>query len=115
MADYADDFGIEIHCVYSHLRDPNELRANPANPNQHSAHQLQLLASIIQEQGWRNPITVSKRSGLVVRGHGRVLRFAGEAADRGDVHFLHRRGERVAEHFEAFVEQRRANRGRALR
>lgn len=69
---YTDDFGIEIHCVYSDLRSPGELRPNPANPNQHSAHQIQLLASIIQEQGWRAPITVSKRSGLVVRGHGRL-------------------------------------------
>ncbi|MFZ4764080.1 MAG: ParB/Srx family N-terminal domain-containing protein, partial [Roseimicrobium sp.] len=48
------------------------MKPNPANPNRHSAHQIQLLASIIQEQAWRNPITVSKRSGLVVRGHGRL-------------------------------------------
>ena len=51
---------------------PSSLKPNPANPNRHSAHQIQLLAAIIQEQGWRNPITVSKRSGLVVRGHGRL-------------------------------------------
>lgn len=63
---------IAIHCVYSDLRAPFLLKANPDNPNRHSAHQIQLLASIIQEQGWRNPITVSKRSGLVVRGHGRL-------------------------------------------
>ena len=48
------------------------LKPNPVNPNRHSAHQIQLLASIIQEQGWRNPVTVSKRSGLIVRGHGRL-------------------------------------------
>ena len=54
------------------MADPNELKPNPANPNRHSAHQIQLLASIIQDQGWRNPITVSKRSGLVVRGPGRL-------------------------------------------
>lgn len=63
---------IPVHCAHTALHDPNTLKPNPANPNRHSAHQIQLLASIIQEQGWRNPITVSKRSGLVVRGHGRL-------------------------------------------
>jgi len=63
---------IPVHCAHTALLDPNTLQPNPANPNRHSAHQIQLLASIIQEQGWRNPITVSKRSGLVVRGHGRL-------------------------------------------
>jgi hypothetical protein len=69
---FTDDLGIEIHCVYSHLRHPQELKPNPDNPNRHSAHQISLLASIIQEQGWRAPVTVSNRSGLVVRGHGRL-------------------------------------------
>ena len=63
---------IPVHCAHTALLNPNSLKPNPANPNRHSAHQIQLLASIIQEQGWRNPITVSKRSGLVVRGHGRL-------------------------------------------
>lgn len=63
---------IPIHCAHTRLVDPNALKPNPANPNRHSAHQIQLLASIIQEQGWRNSITVSKRSGLLVRGHGRL-------------------------------------------
>jgi hypothetical protein len=31
------------------------------------------LARIIEAQGWRAPITISNRSGLVVRGHGRLL------------------------------------------
>jgi hypothetical protein len=63
---------IPIHCAHTRLLDPATLDPNPANPNRHSAHQIQLLASIIQEQGWRNPVTVSKRSGLIVRGHGRL-------------------------------------------
>lgn len=63
---------IPVHCAHTALLDPNTLKPNPVNPNRHSAHQIQLLASIIQDQGWRNPITVSKRSGLVVRGHGRL-------------------------------------------
>jgi hypothetical protein len=63
---------IPVHCAHTRLVDPNTLKPNPVNPNRHSAHQLQLLASIIQEQGWRNPVTVSNRSGLIVRGHGRL-------------------------------------------
>ena len=63
---------IPVHCAHTRLVDPDTLKPNPANPNRHSAHQIQLLASIIQEQGWRNPVTVSKRSGLIVRGHGRL-------------------------------------------
>ena len=63
---------IPVHCAHTRMADPASLLPNPANPNRHSAHQIQLLASIIQEQGWRNPVTVSKRSGLIVRGHGRL-------------------------------------------
>jgi ParB-like chromosome segregation protein Spo0J len=63
---------IPVHCAHTRLADPASLQPNPVNPNRHSAHQIQLLASIIQEQGWRNPVTVSKRSGLIVRGHGRL-------------------------------------------
>jgi hypothetical protein len=63
---------IAVHCAHTALVHPDKLRPNPANPNKHSAHQIQLLAAIIQQQGWRAPITVSKRSGLVVRGHGRL-------------------------------------------
>jgi len=63
---------LKVHCAHDALVDPAKLRPNPVNPNQHSAHQIQLLAAIIQEQGWRAPITVSNRSGLIVRGHGRL-------------------------------------------
>jgi len=35
--------------------------------------QIELLAKIIRAQGWRAPITVSTRSGFIVRGHGRLL------------------------------------------
>jgi hypothetical protein len=63
---------IPVYCAHTSLVDPATLKPNPLNPNRHSAHQIQLLASIIQEQGWRNPVTVSNRSSLIVRGHGRL-------------------------------------------
>jgi hypothetical protein len=63
---------VTVHCAHTALVHPGSLQPNPDNPNRHSAHQIQILAAIIQEQGWRAPITISKRSGLIVRGHGRL-------------------------------------------
>jgi DNA modification methylase len=64
---------ISVHCAYDELADITMLVPNPRNPNQHPKKQIELLAKIIQSQGWRAPITVSTRSGFVVRGHGRLL------------------------------------------
>ena len=48
-----------------------DLKPNPRNPNTHPEKQIVLLARIIEAHGWRVPITVSTRSGMIVRGHGR--------------------------------------------
>jgi hypothetical protein len=64
---------IPVHCAYDELADITTLVPNPRNPNQHPQKQIELLAKIIKNQGWRAPITVSTRSGFVVRGHGRLL------------------------------------------
>lgn len=50
-----------------------EIIENPRNPNTHDANQINLLAKIIEFQGWRLPIVVSNRSGFIVRGHGRLM------------------------------------------
>jgi ParB-like chromosome segregation protein Spo0J len=50
-----------------------DLKPNPANPNKHPAKQLELYAAAIRAHGWRESVTVSKLSGLVVRGHGALL------------------------------------------
>lgn len=73
--------GIPVFCAYDKLMNPKDLVGNPRNPNQHPKDQIQLLAHIIQSQGWRAPITVSNQSGYVVRGHGRLaaaLEFGAE-------------------------------------
>ena len=49
---------------------------NPLNPNEHPDEQIELLAQIIGEVGWRDPITISNRSGFIVRGHGRFAAAA---------------------------------------
>lgn len=63
---------IPIHCAHTHTKDVIELVPNPRNPNQHPQKQIDLLSRIIKAQGWRAPIVVSKRSGFVVKGHGRL-------------------------------------------
>jgi len=64
--------GIPVHCAYDEFADVDALTGNPRNPNRHSNEQIRLLAKIIKHQGWRAPITVSNRSGFIVRGHGRL-------------------------------------------
>jgi DNA modification methylase len=64
---------IPVHCAHDELADIATLVPNPRNPNTHPPKQIELLAKIIKNQGWRAPITVSTRSGFVVRGHGRLL------------------------------------------
>jgi hypothetical protein len=68
----ADAGGIPVFCAHDKLVDPRELIGNPRNPNKHPKSQIKLLAKVIQAQGWRAPITVSTRSGFIVRGHGRL-------------------------------------------
>lgn len=49
-----------------------ELKPNPLNRNSHPKDQIERLAKILEYQGWRYPIKVSKRSGLITSGHGRL-------------------------------------------
>ena len=64
--------GVKVHCSYDQIIPIVELVKNPENPNHHPDKQVALLAKIISSQGWRAPITVSNRSGFIVRGHGRL-------------------------------------------
>lgn len=50
-----------------------DLKAHPRNPNQHPEAQIELLAKVIEHQGWRRPVRVSRRSGLIIAGHGALL------------------------------------------
>lgn len=68
---YAGD--VPVYCAHDKIVPVGEVKPNPKNPNHHPEEQIELLAKIIKTQGWRAPITVSTRSGLVVRGHGRLM------------------------------------------
>jgi len=63
---------IKVHCSHTELVDIVKLVEHPNNPNKHNERQIKLLARVIQAQGWRNPITVSRKSGYIVSGHGRL-------------------------------------------
>lgn len=65
--------GVPVFCAYDEIVQIGQIRPNPQNPNTHPDGQVELLAEIITANGWRNNITVSTRSGLIVRGHGRLL------------------------------------------
>ncbi|MDO8794381.1 MAG: DNA methyltransferase [Vicinamibacterales bacterium] len=62
-----------VHCAHDEMVDVERLVPNPRNPNRHSGEQIRLLAKIIAAQGWRAPITASRRSGFIVRGHARLV------------------------------------------
>lgn len=70
---------IPVYCSHDKIVPVEDVKPNPKNPNQHPENQIEMLAKIITTQGWRAPVTVSTRSGLVVRGHGRLMaaKFAG--------------------------------------
>ena len=61
-----------IKCAYTDLVEVDKLVPNPKNYNKHPDRQIEMLAKIIKYQGQRLPIVVSKRSGFVVAGHGRL-------------------------------------------
>lgn len=68
---YIED--IAVHCDFDELKDLEKIIPSPMNPNTHNQEQIELLARVIQRQGWRRPIIISRRSGCVVIGEGRLL------------------------------------------
>jgi len=64
---------MKIHCLYDALIDPRDLKPHPKNRNIHPPEQITRLAKILDYQGWRYAVKVSKQSGFITSGHGRVL------------------------------------------
>jgi hypothetical protein len=61
---------MNVHCKYDSLIKCNSLKPHPKNRNKHPEDQIERLAKILEYQGVRAPIVVSKRSGNIVKGHG---------------------------------------------
>lgn len=64
---------MKIQCAYDKLIKIKDLTPHPKNRNKHNDEQIDRLAKILQYQGWRRPVRVSKLSGLITAGHGAVL------------------------------------------
>lgn len=71
--------GVPVFCAHDAIEPIEKLIPNPRNPNTHPDDQIKALAKIIKGTGWRGAITVSKRSGFIVKGHGRLM--AAQLAD----------------------------------
>ena len=59
-------------CAFTNEVELHKLVPHPKNPNKHPKEQIERLAKIIDYQGQRAPIVVSKRSGFITKGHGRL-------------------------------------------
>ena len=62
----------KVRCAHDRLVPVSERKPHPKNRNEHSKDQIKRLADIINYQGWRYPVKVSKLSGHVTSGHGRI-------------------------------------------
>ena len=73
------DAEILVRCAYDEYVCLSALISHPANPNSHPPEQIALIWKVIKTTGWRRPVRVSTRSGLVTSGHGAMLaaRFGG--------------------------------------
>lgn len=97
--------GVPVHCAFDEIVPLAKLVENPKNPNKHSDKQVALLAEIIKATGWRAPITVSKRSGFIVSGHGRLAAAYKMGATAAPVEFQNYASE--AEEYSALVADNR--------
>lgn len=64
---------MKIQCLYNELVSIKSLKPHPKNRNSHPDDQIERLAKVLEYQGWRYPIKVSKLSGFITSGHGRLL------------------------------------------
>ncbi len=64
---------VQVHCAHDAMVPIAELKLNPNNRNKHPDEQIERLAKIMKYNGVRRPVIVSKLSGMVTVGHGRIM------------------------------------------
>ena len=66
---------MKIHCLYDEIVPISVLLTlfHPKNRNNHPISQIKRLGEILEYQGVRYPVKISRRSGKITSGHGRVL------------------------------------------
>jgi len=63
---------VEIKAEKIDMVSIEKIIPNPRNNNRHSVEQLKRLKKIIQFNGFRIPLIISKRSGFLIAGHARL-------------------------------------------
>jgi len=63
---------MKVHCAHDKLAKIDSLKPHPKNNNKHPEEQIKRLAKILDYQGWRYPIKISKQSGFITSGHARL-------------------------------------------
>jgi hypothetical protein len=74
---------MKVRCSHTKLVPLSKLKAHPKNTNTHTAEQVVQLAKIMEYQGVRAAIRVSKQTDFITAGHGRLL----AAKHNGWTHF----------------------------
>jgi len=79
----------DIKCAFTKMVAIDKIIINPKNANKHPHEQIKRLSEIIDMQGQRSPLVISKRSGFLVKGHGRLaaiklLKWSDVACDYQD-------------------------------
>lgn len=64
---------MKVRCVYKELVDIKDLRPHPKHRNKHPKKQIEALANIVRETGWRRCLNISNQSGYLTVGRGRML------------------------------------------
>lgn len=69
---------IAIRCQHTRTMPVDELlqRQHPRNNNRHPLAQIEAFARILQHQGIRRAIVISKQTGLIITGHGLLQTLA---------------------------------------
>lgn len=83
----------EVFCSFDEMVDLDRLVEHPKNPNTHPDQQIEFLAKIMRINGIRSPITVSRRSGFITKGHGRLMAARMNGWTKFPVDFQHYRDE----------------------
>ncbi len=80
---------LPIKCAHTKLLTVDELlpKVHPLNPKQHPPEQIESFKKILAHQGIRRPIVISKRSGLIVAGHGLLETLAAMKCDKAPVDY----------------------------
>jgi hypothetical protein len=68
---------VEIQAREIKMVPIGEIKLNPKNRNKHGTDQINQLKKIIQYQGFRRPVSISNRTGLLTCGEGRYLAAVG--------------------------------------